>query len=184
MQTRFGKTVFELVEGDIAEQNTDAVVTAANWKLHGGDGTDGAIHSKGGPRIMEECRRIGACPIGGAVITTGGNLKARHVIHAVGPIYNGDDKHDADLLRSAYQSSLKLAAENNLKSISFPSISTGAFGYPMNLAAPVAVKAIYDFLVPNNHGLELVRLVLFRYDNARALSIYRTAVHDLLGTVE
>src|ERR1700733_10534736 len=103
MRVNIKNTVFELVEGDIAEQETDAVVTAAHWKLHGGDGTDGAIHSKGGPKIMEECQRIGGCPIGEAVITTGGNLKARHVIHAVGPIYYGDDEHDGNLLLSAYQ---------------------------------------------------------------------------------
>jgi O-acetyl-ADP-ribose deacetylase len=180
MKIKLKETLVELVEGDIAEQDTDAVVTAAHWKLHGGDGTDGAIHSKGGPRIMEECRRIGGCPIGGAVITNGGDLKARHVIHAVGPIYNGDDEHDAGLLRSAYQSSLKLAAENKLESISFPSISTGAFGYPIQKAAPVAMKAIYDFLLSENHRLKTVRMVLFPYDNARALSIYSEALHEIL----
>lgn len=180
MQIRIGETIVELVEGDIAEQDTDAVVTAAHWKLHGGDGTDGAIHSKGGPKILEECRRIGGCPIGAAVITGAGNLKARHVIHAVGPIYYGDDKHDADLLRSTYQSSLRLATKHNLQSISFPSISTGAFGYPMKLAAPIAMKAICDYLKTEGHGLKLVRMVLFRYDNAEAYSIYRDAVHEAL----
>src|SRR5215510_10748783 len=118
MQTYIAKTRLELVEGDIADQDTDAVVTAAHWKLHGGDGTDGAIHSKGGPTILEECRRIGGCPIGEAVIIGGGNLKARHVIPAVGPIYNGDDERDSDLLSSAYQTSLRLASEYGLKSIS------------------------------------------------------------------
>ncbi len=181
MKTNIGETIFELVEGDIAEQDTDAVVTAAHWKLHGGDGTDGAIHSKGGPRIMEECRRIGGCPIGLAVITTGGNLKARHVIHAVGPVYHGDDQFDGSLLRSAYQASLKLAANNALKSISFPSISTGAFGYPMRLAAPIAVRAICEFLQPGGHGLALVRMVLFHYDNAGALLIYAEALNEFLA---
>ena len=181
MKTKIGQTILELVEGDIADQDTDAVVTAAHWKLHGGDGTDGAIHSKGGPRIMEECRHIGGCPIGLAVITTGGNLKARHVIHAVGPVYHGDDELEGNLLRSAYQSSLKLAAENGLKSISFPSISTGAFGYPMKLAAPIAIRAICEFLQPDGHGLTLVRMVLFPYDNAGALSLYADALHEFIA---
>ncbi len=161
MQTTIGKTVFELVEGDIADQDTDAVVTAAHWKLHGGEGTDGAIHSKGGPKILEECRRIGGCPIGEAVITGAGNLKARYVIHAVGPIYIGDDERDSELLRSAYRSSLRLAAEHGLTSISFPSIATGAFGYPLRLAAPIALQAIFDFLRTEKHSLELVRMVLY-----------------------
>jgi O-acetyl-ADP-ribose deacetylase len=179
MQTAIGKTVLELVEGDIADQDTDAVVTAAHWKLHGGDGTDGAIHSKGGPKILEECKRIGGCPIGCAVITSGGNLKARYVVHAVGPVYIGDTERDSDLLRSAYQSSLRLAMEHGLRSISFPSISTGAFGYPMQEAAPVALKAIIDFLNTENHGLELVRMVLFRYDNKSACPIYEAALRKL-----
>ena len=181
MKTKIGQTVLELVEGDIAEQETDAVVTAAHWKLHGGDGTDGAIHLRGGPHIMEACRRIGGCPIGSAVITTGGNLKARHVIHAVGPVYQGDDELDGSLLRSAYQVSLKLAVENGLKSVSFPSISTGAFGYPMRLAAPIAVRAICEFLQSEQHGLALVRMVLFPYDNAGALSIYAGALSVYLA---
>jgi O-acetyl-ADP-ribose deacetylase (regulator of RNase III) len=179
MQSTFGDTVLELVEGDIADQSTDAVVTAAHWKLHGGDGTDGAIHSKGGPKIMEECRRIGSCPIGCAVITCAGNLQARYVIHAVGPIYIGDDEGDSDLLRSAYQSSLRLAAEHQLRSVSFPSISTGAFGYPIHLAAPIALRAITDFLRSEEHGLELVRMVLYRYDNPVALSTFEAALRKL-----
>jgi O-acetyl-ADP-ribose deacetylase (regulator of RNase III) len=174
-----GQTRLEVVTGDIADQDTDAVVTAAHWKLHGGDGTDGAIHSKGGPKIMEECRRIGGCSIGGAVITSGGNLKARFVIHAVGPIYIGDDEHDSDVLRSAYQSSLRLAAEHGLRSISFPSISTGAFGYPLRLAAPIALQAVGDFLRSEKHNLELVRMVLYSYDNPAAYPTYLAALDRL-----
>jgi O-acetyl-ADP-ribose deacetylase (regulator of RNase III) len=181
MRTNIGKTVLELVNGDIADQDTDAVVTAAHWKLHGGDGTDGAIHSKGGPQILEECRRIGGCPIGCAVITGAGNLKARHVIHAAGPIYIGDDERDSDLLRSAYQSSLRLASEHHLKSISFPSISTGAFGYPLRLAAPIALQAIWDFLKTEKHDLDLVRMVLYSYDNPGAYPTYEEALNRLLG---
>jgi O-acetyl-ADP-ribose deacetylase (regulator of RNase III) len=178
---QFAKTLFEIVDGDIADQETDAVVTAAHWKLHGGDGTDGAIHSKGGPGIMEECRRIGGCPIGSAVITGGGKLKARHVIHAVGPIYYGDDEHDADLLRSAYLCSLRLAAVHGLRSISFPSISTGAFGYPMKLAAPIALHAMRDFLLTEKHELELVRMVLFSYADSAACGIYESALERLVA---
>src|SRR5256714_9946401 len=112
MQTKIGKTILRLVTGDIADQDTDAVVTAAHWRLNKGTGTDGTIHPKGGPRIYEECRRIGGCPIGDAVITTGGNLKARHVIHAVGPVWRGGDEHEPELLASAYRRSLEVAVEN------------------------------------------------------------------------
>ena len=104
METRFGNTKLRLVTGDIADQETDAVVTAAHWRLNKGNGTDGTIHTKGGPKIYEECLRIGGCPIGDAVITTGGNLKARHVIHAVGPVWRGGDEHEAELLASAHGS--------------------------------------------------------------------------------
>src|SRR3954451_23641604 len=116
MKTTIGNTLFELIEGDIAAQDTDAVVTAAHWKLNKGTGTDGVIHTRGGPRIYEECRRIGGCPIGDAVITTGGDLKARHVIHAVGPVWRGGDEHEPELLASAYQRSLGVAVEQGLKS--------------------------------------------------------------------
>ena len=142
MRTTIGSTVLELVEGDIAEQDTDAVVTAAHWKLHGGDGTDGAIHSKGGPKIMEECRRIGGCPIGCAVITGGGNLKARHVIHAVGPMYGEGGENEK--LASAVRSALALADEKGLASIALPAISAGLFHYPMNdCARPQPSAAVF-----------------------------------------
>lgn len=146
METRIGKTTLRLVTGDIAEQDTDAVVTAAHWRLNKGTGTDGTIHTKGGPRIYEECRRIGGCPIGDAVITTGGDLKARHVIHAVGPVWRGGDEQEAESLASAYRRSLEVAVQHGLRSISFPSISTGAFVYPMRLAAPIALRTIIEFL--------------------------------------
>src|SRR5580658_8193041 len=132
-EVQIGKTRLRLVTGDIAEQDTDAVVTAAHWRLNKGTGTDGTIHSKGGPKVYEECRKIGGCPIGDAVITTGGNLKARYVIHAVGPVWRGGDEDEPKLLASAYRRILHVAVENNLRSISFPSISTGAFAYPINV---------------------------------------------------
>jgi O-acetyl-ADP-ribose deacetylase len=135
MKVQVGDTILELVEGDITEQATDAIVNAAHWDLAGGQGTDGIIHFRGGPAIMAECRKIGGCPIGGAVITTGGNLPARYVIHAVGPVYETGDEYEQDLLANAYQESLRRAVENGLKSVAFPSLSTGAFVYPHRTGA-------------------------------------------------
>jgi O-acetyl-ADP-ribose deacetylase (regulator of RNase III) len=181
MQTAIGKTILRLVTGDIAEQDTDAVVTAAHWRLNKGTGTDGTIHSKGGPKIYEECRRIGGCPIGDAVITTGGDLKARFVIHAVGPVWRGGDEHEPELLASAYRRSLQVAAERGLHSISFPSISTGAFVYPLRLAAPVALKTIVDFLRREHHCFEEVRMVLYSRENEAAYTVYQHALEQLLS---
>src|SRR6266700_2083486 len=181
MQTTIGNTTLRLVTGDIAEQDTDAVVTAAHWRLNKGNGTDGTIHTKGGPSIYEECRQIGGCPIGDAVITTGGNLKARHVIHAVGPVWRGGDEDEPKLLASAYRRSLEVAVQNGLHSISFPSISTGAFGYPIRLAAPVALKAILDFPRKEQHELEEVRMVLYTREDDTSYDVYARALEELLG---
>ena len=180
MQKTIGKTMLRLVTGDIADQDTDAVVTAAHWRLNKGVGTDGTIHSKGGPAIYEECRRIGGCPIGDAVITTGGNLKARHVIHAVGPVWRGGDEDEPKLLASAYRRSLEVAVQNGLRSISFPSISTGAFCYPIRLAAPVALKAILEFLEKQQHGLDEVRMVLYCREDESAYNTYADALEKIL----
>ena len=180
-ETRIGKTVLRLVTGDIAEQDTDAVVTAAHWRLNKGAGTDGTIHTKGGPQIYEECRKIGGCPIGDAVITTGGNLKARHVIHAVGPVWRGGDENESELLASAYRRSLEVAVANKLHSISIPSISTGAFGYPLKLAAPIAMKAIIDFLRNGRHDLDEVRMVLYQREDDRAYPLFEAALEQILG---
>lgn len=180
MQTTIGKTKLCLVTGDIADQDTDAVVTAAHWRLNKGNGTDGTIHTKGGPRIYEECRRIGGCPIGDAVITTGGNLKARHVIHAVGPVWRGGDEDEPKILASAYRRSLEVAAQHGLHSISIPSISTGAFGYPIRLAAPVALKAIVEFLRRGQHSLDEVRMVLYTREDDTAYAVYAGALEQLL----
>jgi len=149
-----------IVEGDITNEETDAIVNAANSGLRGGGGVDGAIHRAGGPVIMEECRKIGYCPTGQAVITTGGNLKARHVIHTVGPVWSGGNHNEAGLLKSAYLESLKLASQTGLKSVSFPAISTGAYGYPLNEAARIALKTAIDYL-EEHPEIELVRFVLF-----------------------
>ena len=180
MQTTIGETRLELVEGDIADQDMDAVVTAAHWDLKGGQGTDGAIHFKAGRELLEECARIGGCPIGGAVITRGYNLKARHVIHAVGPVFEEGDEYEVDLLAGAYRSSLHVAAENDLRSVSFPSISTGAFCYPLRLAAPVALRAIIGFLEKERHDLELVRLVLYTREDTTAYEVYADALRQIL----
>jgi O-acetyl-ADP-ribose deacetylase (regulator of RNase III) len=181
MQTTIGKTKLLLVTGDIADQDTDAVVTAAHWRLNKGTGTDGTIHTKGGPKIYEECRRIGGCPIGDAVITTGGNLKARHVIHAVGPVWRGGDEGEPQLLASAYRRSLEVAVQKGLRSLSFPSISTGAFGYPMRLAAPVALKTIVGFLRQRHHALDEVRMVLDTREDNTAYAVYVRALEELPG---
>ena len=181
MQAVVRKTMLRLVTGDIADQDTDAVVTAAHWRLNKGTGTDGTIHSKGGPTIYEECRRIGGCPIGDAVITTGGALKARCVIHAVGPVWRGGDEHEPELLESAYRRSLQLAVEHGLHSISFPSIATGAFAYPIRLAAPVALKTIVAFLRNEVHTLDEVRMVLYTREDPAAYTVYEQALVQLLS---
>src|SRR5436190_22222601 len=181
MQTTIGKTTLRLVTGDIAEQDTDAVVTAAHWRLNKGNGTDGTIHTKGGPKVYEECRRIGGCPIGDAVITTGGNLRARHVIHAVGPVWRGGDEQEPKLLASAYRRSLQVAVQHGLRSISFPSISTGAFVYPIRLAAPIALRTIIEFVERERHSLDEVRIVLYTRENGKAYTVFAVALEQILS---
>lgn len=180
MHVQVGGAELQLVEGDIAEQDTDAVVTAAHWDLLGGQGTDGSVHFKAGPKLLDECRQIGGCPIGGAVITRGYDLKARYVIHAVGPIWERGRLNEDALLVSAYEESLSLAAAHGLRSVSFPSISTGAFKYPMRLAAPVAMSAIVEFLM-RPHPLELVRMVLYPRESKAAYSIYADALREVMA---
>jgi O-acetyl-ADP-ribose deacetylase (regulator of RNase III) len=149
----------ELIQGDITHQDTDAIVNAANTSLLGGGGVDGAIHRAAGPELLAECRSLGGCPTGDAKITQGYRLKSRHIIHTVGPVYRGSP-HDAELLASCYQRSLHLAALNHLRSVAFPSISTGAYGYPVDEAAPIALGVVVEFLnTPTS--IELVRFVLF-----------------------
>ncbi len=180
-QTNIGRTTLRLVTGDIADQDTDAVVTAAHWRLNKGMGTDGTIHSKGGPRIYEECRHIGGCPIGDAVITTGGNLKARYVIHAVGPVWQGGDEHEPELLASAYRRSLEVASQHGLRSISIPSISTGAFVYPIRLAAPIALATIIDYLEQASHNLDEVRMVLYPREDDTAYAVFARTLEQILA---
>lgn len=171
MHTTISSTRLELVQGDITRQDTDAIVNAANSGLAGGGGVDGAIHRAGGPAIMEECRHVRPCPAGEAVITSGGNLAARYVIHAVGPIYRDGKSGESDLLADAYHNSLFLAAEHGLKSIAFPSLSTGAYRYPVRDAARIALGTVIAFLRDQPHSLELVRFVLF---DAKTLETYGT----------
>jgi len=152
-------TVIECVKGDIADCDTDAIVNAANEWLKMGGGVAGAILRKGGRSIQDECDKIGYCPVGGAVITGAGKLKAKYVIHAVGPrMGEGDEERK---LRDAVINSLKLADQHNLKSIAMPAISTGAFGYPVEKAAPIIIKSVIDYLIRENSSLERVLLVLY-----------------------
>jgi len=164
MQKKIKDTSLSLHRGDITAQEVDAIVNAANSGLRGGGGVDGAIHRAGGPAIMEECNRIrqmdGGCPPGHAVITSGGNLKAQYVIHAVGPIYRDGAANEADILRQAYESCLKLANDYELASIAFPSISTGAYGFPVDEAARIAIGATAVFCMDAT-SLKEVRFVLF-----------------------
>ena len=179
-QRTINQTKISLIQGDITRQDTDAIVNAANPSLMGGGGVDGAIHRAGGRAILEQCKEIvskqGRLPTGKAVITSGGNLKAKYVIHTVGPIWQGGTKNEAELLTSAYQESLKLATEHNLASISFPSISTGAYGYPVEEAAQVAIKAVVSFLRKEATSLKEVVFVLF---DSRTHEYYRSALEEI-----
>ena len=167
VKVTINKSILELIEGDITEQETDAIVNAANSSLLGGGGVDGAIHRAGGPKILEECRKLGGCPTGEARITTGGNLTAKYVIHTVGPVYSGGKRREAELLASAYKNSLSLASQYKLKSVAFPSISTGAYGYPVNEAAIIALKTVMNYLKTHT-DIEQVRFVLFGQKIGRA----------------
>jgi O-acetyl-ADP-ribose deacetylase len=170
----------ELVEGDITDQEADAIVNAAHWDLAGGQGVDGRIHYVGGPSILEECRRIGGCPTGDAVVTGAGRLKARYVIHAVGPVFEENSDLEADLLGETYKSSLRRAAELGLDSVALPSLSTGAFCYPMPLAAPVAARALLSFLRDEPRTPTSVRLVLYPQEAPEAYRIYADALGRVL----
>jgi O-acetyl-ADP-ribose deacetylase (regulator of RNase III) len=161
-----GKATVRLVRGDITEMETDAIVNAANSSLMGGGGVDGAIHRKGGPKMLEECKKIRASewpqglPTGKVGITSAGNLKTRHVIHTVGPVWRGGNRGEPELLAQAYRNSLRLAVFKGLKTVAFPSISTGAYGYPVEDACRVALEAVKEFLEKEDSLNEVV-FVLF-----------------------
>jgi len=181
-QVIINQTRLSIILGDITRQSTDAIVNAANSGLMGGGGVDGAIHRAGGPAILEECRHIvarqGRLPTGKAVITNGGKLEAKYVIHTVGPIWYGGTKNEAVLLTNAYQESLKLAAANKLASVSFPSISTGVYGYPVAGASKVAVKAVASFLGEQVTSIKEVVFVLF---DSRTCDAYSSALESLMA---
>jgi O-acetyl-ADP-ribose deacetylase len=176
-----GTARVRLVRGDITELAPDAIVNAANSTLMGGGGVDGAIHRKGGPKILEECRRIRAreypngLPTGQAVITSGGNLKAKHVIHTVGPVWAGGNRGEPELLRQAYLNSLRTAVKSGLKTVAFPSIGTGAYGYPVAEASRVALAAVKEFLASEG-GLAEVVFVLFSYGD---FGVYQLAATEI-----
>jgi O-acetyl-ADP-ribose deacetylase (regulator of RNase III) len=168
-----GSTRIELVHGDITRQTTDAIVNAANTTLLGGGGVDGAIHRAGGPEILEECRRLGGCATGDAKITRGGRLPARFVIHAVGPVYRDGRHRELELLASVYRRCLEVAVEHALRSLSFPSISTGAYRFPIAQAGPIAIDTVARFCGERRGELEVVRFVLF---SSADLAVYESTL--------
>jgi O-acetyl-ADP-ribose deacetylase len=175
MQIEIGNTLLALVEGDITQQDTEAIVNAANPSLLGGGGVDGAIHRAGGPAILAESCRLGGCSTGDAKITTAGRLRARYVIHAVGPIYTEQGREGAaELLASAYRRSLEVADDNGIASLAFPSISTGAYGYPMEEAAEIALNTVVQYLETHpGSRVELIRFVLY---NQEAYGVFARAL--------
>jgi O-acetyl-ADP-ribose deacetylase (regulator of RNase III) len=176
MEVTINKSKLELVEGDITAQDTDAIINAANPSLLGGGGVDGAIHRAAGPELLAECRTLGGCRTGDAKITRGYRLKARHVIHTVGPVYYQEGPiRSAELLASAYRRSLEVASENGLRSVAFPSISTGAYGCPLEEAAPIALQTVIDYLQTHT-DIDWVRFVLY---GQHAYQVYERALQSI-----
>ncbi len=183
MEIQVSKTTIRIIKGDITDQEVDAIVNPANSSLMGGGGVDGAIHRKGGPQILYECKKIRqtkwpeGLPTGRSIATTGGDLKAKYVIHTVGPVWREGSHREPELLAQAYTSSLRLAISKGFKTVAFPSISTGAYGYPMREAAEVALRSIRNFL-EKNEGIKEVIIVLFTQS---ALKIYRTVADEVFA---
>ena len=178
MEVAVGKCRLLLEHGDITRASAEAIVNAANTRLAGGGGVDGAIHRAGGPDIMRECRRIGGCPTGGAVATGAGRLEARHVIHAVAPVWHGGNSGEPDRLRSAYLRSLEIASELGDRRIAFPSLGTGAYGYPIEAASRVALSAVLEYLRQDSDVGE-VTFCLFSNED---LEVYRQTLASLTGS--
>lgn len=172
---RLGLSELQLLKGDITQIAVDAIVNAANAELAGGGGVDGAIHRAGGPEVMHELdtvrKQIGRCETGSAVATGAGDLPAKYIFHAVGPIYRGGESGEPDALRSCYRTCLEMAAERSAKTISFPSISTGIYGYPVKEAASVAISTVALWLEAHAYPIRTVKLVQFSFDDH---AIYRT----------
>lgn len=175
METKIHSSIVELCRGDITLQKVDAIVNAANSQLAGGGGVDGAIHAAGGPAIMQECKKIGGCATGEAVITTGGKLAARYVIHTVGPVYRNGSSDEARLLKNAYANSLKLAEAKGVKTIAFPSISTGVYGYPVEEASRIAASAVVEHF-QSGTKIERVVFVLF---SAYDFDVYTKTIKEI-----
>nr|WP_249323247.1 O-acetyl-ADP-ribose deacetylase [Wansuia hejianensis] len=174
MMYTYKNTNINIIKGDITEIKVDAIVNAANNTLLGGGGVDGAIHEKGGEVILEQCKKIGGCPTGEARITTAGNLPSKYIIHTVGPIYKGIDS-DKEFLYNAYYNSLKLAEQYNLKTVAFPSISTGAYRYPIEEAVVVAINATLEYIDDNN-GIEEINFILH---SSRDYDVYKQYVESI-----
>jgi O-acetyl-ADP-ribose deacetylase (regulator of RNase III) len=176
MKVTVHQSILEIVQGDITQQEIMAIGNAANSALAGGGGVDGAIHRVGGPILMSELKaQYKGCPTGSAVITSGGNLKAKYVIHAVGPRYSGSPK-DAELLSGAYRKSLELCTQHKIESIAFPSISTGIYGYPVEEASRIALKTVMNYL-EEHPEMKLVRFVLF---DSKTFEVYKNSLKQLL----
>lgn len=172
---KYKNTRINVIKDDITEIKADAIVNAANNTLLGGKGVDGAIHKKGGSVILEQCKKIGGCPTGEARITTAGNLKAKYVIHTVGPVYKGKDI-DAKFLYNSYYNSLNLSLKYKIKTIGFPSISTGAYSYPIKEAVKIALKAVIEF-IDENSGIDKIIFVLH---NENDFKVYMDYIKDNL----
>ncbi len=177
MQIKIQNAVLELAQGDITKQDTDAIVNAANSSLLGGGGVDGAIHRAAGPQLLAECRTLGGCATGDAKITRGYNLPARYIIHAVGPVYRDGTQGEAELLAACYRRALEIANAHAWRSLAFPAISTGVYGYPMADAARVAFATIRDFLTRHDTP-QLVRMVLY---DARALQTHENSMREFFA---
>ncbi|MDI6785508.1 MAG: O-acetyl-ADP-ribose deacetylase [bacterium] len=179
VEKKINNSIIKLIQGNITKEEVDAIVNAANSSLMGGGGVDGAIHRAGGPAILAECKEIrnsqGKLSTGQAVATTAGNLKAKYVIHTVGPVYKGGHKREPELLASCYQKSLMIAKEKGCKNIAFPSISTGVYGYPMDKAAKIALSTIAKFLEENSSIFE-IRMVLF---GEEAFNVFQKTLQEL-----
>jgi len=177
-EIQVGKAVLRLVQGDITRERVDAIVNAANSSLMGGGGVDGAIHRAGGPAILAECKEIvarqGRLPTGQAVITTAGRMPSKHVVHTVGPVWHGGKSREDDLLADAYRNSLALAAASGCRTVAFPSISTGAYGFPIERAARIALRTLLAEMP--KHALDEVRMVLF---SAADLATYEAVLEDV-----